>query len=44
MPLWARAVAGFFAIVCLGAAVLGVWGLVRDLFGRRAGERADPPA
>ncbi|HEY3255776.1 MAG TPA: hypothetical protein VGJ91_17580, partial [Polyangiaceae bacterium] len=34
MPWWARVVAGFFAIVCLGAAVLGFWGLVRVAFGR----------
>jgi hypothetical protein len=44
MPWWARIVAGFFAIVCLGAAVLGVWGLVRELFGRRPGTSSDPPA
>jgi hypothetical protein len=35
IPLWARIVAGFFAIVCLGTASLGLWGLVRDLAGRR---------
>jgi hypothetical protein len=34
MPWWARIVAGFFAIVCLGAAVLSLWGLGRELFGR----------
>jgi hypothetical protein len=34
IPWWARMVAGFFAIVCLGAAALGLWGLVRGLFGR----------
>ena len=34
MPWWARIVAGFFAIVCLGTAALGLWGLVRGLFGR----------
>jgi hypothetical protein len=33
MPWWARIVAGFFAIVCLGTAVLGLWGLIRGLFG-----------
>jgi len=27
MPWWARIVAGFFAIVCLGAAVLAIWGV-----------------
>ena len=43
MPWWARIVAGFFAIVCLGVAVLGVWGLVRGLFGRGPEEGADPP-
>ena len=30
MPWWARIVAGFFAIVCLGAAVLGVYGTARE--------------
>jgi hypothetical protein len=30
MPWWARIVAAFFAIVCLGTAALGLWGLVRD--------------
>src|SRR5216683_703801 len=35
MPWWARIVAGFFAIVCLGTAMLGVWGLLREFFGRR---------
>ena len=40
MPWWARIVAGFFAIVCLGAAVLGVWGLARDvLSGTRESDR-----
>jgi hypothetical protein len=34
MPWWARIVAGFFAIICLGAAVLGVWGILRDLLRR----------
>jgi hypothetical protein len=34
MPWWARIVAGFFAIVGLGTAVLGLWGLARALFGR----------
>ena len=29
IPWWARIVVGFFAVVCLGAAVLGAWGLVR---------------
>jgi hypothetical protein len=29
MPWWARIVAGSFAIVCLGAAVLSAWSLVR---------------
>jgi hypothetical protein len=29
MPWWARIVAGFFAIVCLGAAAAAGWGLVR---------------
>ena len=43
MPWWARIVAGFFAIVCLGTAVLGVWGLVRGFFGRRLGGGDPPP-
>ena len=34
MPWWARIVAGFFAIVFLGVAALGAWGLVRGLGGR----------
>ena len=34
MPWWARIAAGFFAIICLGAAVLGVWGMVRAAPGR----------
>jgi hypothetical protein len=29
MPWWARNVAGFFAIVCLGAAAAAAWGLMR---------------
>ena len=41
MPWWARIVAGFFAIVCLGAAVLGAWGLAHRAAGRSAGD-ADP--
>jgi hypothetical protein len=36
-PWWARLVAGFFAIVCLGTATLGLWGLMRELLGRRPG-------
>jgi hypothetical protein len=32
MPWWARIIAGLFAIVCLGTAVLGLWGLVRDTY------------
>lgn len=43
MPWWARIVAGFFAIVCLGTAVLGLWGLVRGLFGRSREGGAGPP-
>lgn len=38
MPWWARIVAGFFAIVCLGAAALGLWGVVRELLGRSPAE------
>lgn len=35
MPWWARAVTAFFAIVCIGAATLGLWSVVRDLVWRR---------
>jgi hypothetical protein len=38
MPLWARMVAGLFGIVCLGAAVLGAWGLVRGSATRDTGD------
>jgi hypothetical protein len=38
MPLWARLVAAFFAIVCLGVAAMGAWGLLRGLFDRGASE------
>jgi len=34
MPWWARIVAGFFALVCLGTAALGAWGLIRGSGGR----------
>ena len=34
MPWWARIVAAFFAIVCLGTAALGAWGLIRASGGR----------
>jgi hypothetical protein len=44
MPWWARIVAGFFAIICLGAAALGLWGVVREFFGRRSDGGGDPPA
>lgn len=37
IPWWARIVAGFFAIVCLGTAALGASGLMRELLGRRPG-------
>lgn len=43
MPWWARGVAGFFAIVCLGTAALGFWSVVRELFGFERGG-GDPPA
>ena len=43
MPWWARIVAGFLAIVCLGTAVLGLWGLARGLFGRSPAGGAGPP-
>jgi multisubunit Na+/H+ antiporter MnhG subunit len=29
MPWWARIVAGFFMVICLGVAVLAAWGAVR---------------
>jgi hypothetical protein len=36
MPWWARIVTGFFALVMLGVAVMGLWGLLRDaVSGRR---------
>ncbi len=38
MPWWARLVAAFFMIVCLGTAALGLWGLVRDAVVRPAGD------
>ena len=38
MPWWARIVAGFFAIVCLGAAALGAWGLLRGAAERESGD------
>ena len=44
VPWWARLVAGFFAIVCLGTAALGLWNLLRELFGLGRGGDADPPA
>lgn len=43
MPWWARVVSGLFAIVCLGSAVLGLWGLVREPLGRSADRSAGPP-
>jgi hypothetical protein len=41
MPWWARIVAGFFAIVCLGAAALGLWGILRDSVGGPAGDNTN---
>jgi hypothetical protein len=38
MPLWARMVAGFFAIVCLGAAALGALDLIRGSATRDPGD------
>ena len=38
MPLWARIVAGFFGIICLGAAVLGAWSLFRGAATRDTGD------
>jgi hypothetical protein len=38
MPWWARIVAGIFTIVCLGAAALSAWGLVRDTTSRDVGD------
>ena len=43
MPWWARIVAAFFAIVCLGAAVLSLWSLARQLFGQGQDRIAGPP-
>ena len=43
MPWWARIIAGVFANVCLGAAMLGAWGLLRGLFARRGANSAEPP-
>ena len=31
MPVWARIVAGFFALLCLSVCALGMWGLARGL-------------
>ena len=28
MPIWARLVAGFFALVCVSVSALGIWGLL----------------
>lgn len=44
IPWWARIVAGFFAIVCLGAAALGVWGLARDALMRKSERDIEPRA
>ncbi len=38
MPWWARIVAGLFAIVCLGAAILSAWSLVRGTASREVGD------
>jgi hypothetical protein len=38
LPWWARIVAGFFAIICLSTAGLGLWSVVRQVF---FGERPD---
>jgi hypothetical protein len=35
MPWWARLVAGFFAVICMGTAALGFWSLLRELLGHR---------
>ena len=43
MPWWARTIAGFFAIVCLGAGALGVWGVARGVFGRSRDQGPRPP-
>jgi hypothetical protein len=42
MPWWARVVAGFFALVCLSASALGLWGLGRDLVRRKIGRSPLP--
>ena len=44
MPWWARVVAGFFALVMLGVAALGMWGLLKDMLGGRRQEGGPPPA
>jgi hypothetical protein len=44
MPWWARLVAGFFAVICMGTAALGFWSLLRELLGHRPEGDADPPA
>ena len=41
MPWWARLVAAFFALVCLTASALGLWGLVRNFV---TGRRETPPS
>lgn len=43
MPWWARVIAGFFAVILLGAGLLGVWGLGRELLGGGPAGDADPP-
>ena len=43
MPWWARIVAGFFALVMLGVAALGMWGLIMDVLGGRRQEGGGHP-
>ena len=42
MPWWARIVTGFFALVMLGVAALGMWGLLRDTICGRRQDRGSP--
>ena len=44
MPWWARLIAGFFALICLGTAALGFWSLLRELLGHRSEGDAEPLA
>lgn len=43
MPWWARIAAGFFAVVLRSVAVLGLWGLLRNVLGSARADAARPP-